>query len=198
MQTLVICDAGVIIGFVAADKQELFRDVIKTKGLVIKVPQHVDREILRVLNGSTGSITGGTKGPARWRWLKGQLGEDTVLPEVTFPGIGPVATKFASLIDTKEYPVAELTADAGELFVIAHALAFMESGEEVFVAIDDRGGGKLASARGLRLITTVDIFDFAIGLGLISTKAGLTATYSAVSNFSTLPSLRSTGLERKI
>ena len=184
-----------IIGFIAADKQELFRDVTRGKGINIQVPHHVNGEILRVLNGSTGALPRGSRLPARWQWLSGELGEDAVLPKVVFPG--PVAVKFAALSDTTGKVVSPLMPDGGELFVIAHALVIKDSGEEVWVAIDDSRGRGIATSSGLHLVTTVDLFGFAIDLALITSRRELKAVYGEVGQYSSLPALATTGLDRR-
>jgi hypothetical protein len=194
----VICDASVIVGFVAADKQQLFLDVIKCKNITLKVPVHVNGEIERVLSGSTGAVGRGSRLPSRWRWLRNALGTDTVLPPVVFPGpIGSVADKFATLKDVVGFVVTPRMRDGGEYFVVAHALAIQGRGEEVSVAVDDTFGRKLATLNNLTVISTIELFGFAIDLGLLSNLSELENAYDAVGQFSTLPTLSASRLDRR-
>lgn len=197
-QTLVICDAGVIVGFVAADKQQLFLDVMKRKNITLKVPDHVNGEIERILSGSAGSMGRGRRLPSRWRWLRDALGPDALLPKVVFPGpIGSVADKFAALLDTADLVVTPRMRDGGEYFVVAHALAIQGQGEEVSVAVDDTFGRKLATLNNLTVISTIELFGFAIDLGLLSNLSELESAYDAISGFSKLPTLSASRLDRR-
>jgi hypothetical protein len=158
----------------------------------------VNGEIERVLNGSTGVVPVGRRLPSRWRWLQGALGPDTVLPAVTFPGpTGSVADKFASLLDTSGLVITPRMRDGGEYFVVAHALAIQGQGEEVSVAVDDTFGRKLATLNNLNVVSTIELFGFALDLGLLKNLSELTAAYEAVSEYSALPTLSDSRLDRR-
>ncbi len=202
VRKFVVGDAGVVIGFVAANRERLLCSILQGKHLELKIPYHVDGEIQRVLKRKTTALQnaiGSPQAPVQyarsWTWLKGQFGATVVLAKVEIGVVGdPVADKFGTLVDVVGLVVTARMQDGGELFVIAHGLHYQDTGEAVAVAIDDAGGRKIASGNNLEVITSVDLFEYAIELGLFANEDDLRDCYDAVREHSKMPEFNNTRL----
>ncbi len=188
--SLLVADASPIVAFVAADLVDFLLDAVESaykKPLLL--PHQVDVEVGRVLRGI------GPKHAARYAWARDSGGRLCVLAEQAV-GVGdPHVSQLAyALLDTVPGSVNEKTKNAGEAFTVAHAASMRRKDATADVLIDDGDGRRMAKKLNVPCVDTYWVFQTAVDLNLIGSKADLRKKYAAVSTYLYLNSFESTGL----
>lgn len=189
-QSVLIGDAGVIIGFMLGKKFGLLHKVCKVQGYVLQVPAHVEFEVRRVLEKLDRSNP--KQSLASWAAIK-KSGSVEVIKD---PAVNsPVAKSVTDYLGVMSGSSTTSDKDLGEYYVISHAVDLRDKGFTVAVAIDDGRGRDLARARQLEVITTEHLIDLAVNQDLFTSQIELKECYDGIGKFSTLRPFADTFLE---
>lgn len=186
-ESLVIFDAGPIVGFAAAGQLTLLVEVFDRLRMQRVVPFAVDKEVRRQSR---------KYAAVSRRWPAAVIsGRFEVLNEVAV-GLADqrVVLEAARLRDTDPDSALSAQRDLGEIVTVAHAVVARNDGLQIAVSTDDSYGARLAGAEKLPNLDTVAILRLAIRLGLITAKPDLQTLYRALCRYSHLPPLTTTGL----
>lgn len=187
-KSVLVGDTGILVGFILGGQVGILKYVCDSRNFVLHVPKIVDKELRRVLKRKQQDELG----LKAWESMK-QLGLVVVLDE---PTVGSsVAKLVATYVSLRQGVSATSTKDLGEYYVISHAVELRASGHTVAVAIDDATARRFARQKTLEVLTTEDLLDHAISLGLFPTIADLRQSYKEIGTASTLRPLNETMLE---
>ena len=189
-KSILIGDAGVLVGFILGGQIGILTLVCQGKDFVLQVPNQVDVEVVRVIKRKDVAVS--PTGVVAWKMMK-DMGLVVVLKE---PTIGsPVAASVAAYLGVRSGSKPTSEKDLGEYYVISHAVDLQARGESVAVAIDDATARLLARAKKLEVLTTEQLLEYAIEFDAFPNGQELVDCYDKIGEVATLRPLTETMLE---
>jgi hypothetical protein len=183
-----VVDAVCCVYFCAAGKSALLIRILAGLGMEILIPAEVEHEVLRKRMGQV---------QVQWPRLRASS-QVRILDELTpDDDRSDVVATVARVRGTSTRLALSTSRDLGEAIVIGHAKVLADSGHDVYVVIDDRGGQVLASAEGLAILAVEDLLLAAVQLGLVAPDR-LRKTYEDLIPFgSGLPTWDASSLKQR-